>query len=175
MTLLARIPVLETDRLIMRSPTLSDVDAEAEFFSSDRSTYVGGPLPREQVWRAVAAMIGHWVLRGFGLWALEDKANGAYCGRAGLWAPEGWPEKEIAWTLMGPAEGRGLAYEAALKAREHAYHALGWTTAISMIAVNNHRSRNLAERLGATQESEFIHERSGPALIYRHPGPDALT
>jgi hypothetical protein len=30
------------------------------------------------------AEIGHWFIRGYGFWAVEEKATGAYCGQVGL-------------------------------------------------------------------------------------------
>ncbi len=168
------IPTLETDRLILRAPKLEDLDAECEFFASEQAEFVGGRMPREQVFRVIATFIGHWSLRGFGFWGVEDKSTGRYVGHIGLWYPEGWPEQEIGWGVLKWAQGKGMAFEAAVRARQHAYETLGWTTAISLIAPENTRSRALAERLGATAESTFRHERLGESLIYRHPAPEAL-
>lgn len=127
------IPTLETERLILRAHREEDIPAEEAFFAAGRSGFVGGPLPREQVWRSVAGFLGHWALRGYGFWAIEEKASGGYAGRAGLWYPAGWPEPEIGWTLMDGYEGKGIACEAALGARRYAYEVLGWKTAISMV------------------------------------------
>ncbi|SMH50799.1 GNAT family N-acetyltransferase [Maritimibacter sp. HL-12] len=164
------IPTLETERLFLRALREDDVAEETAFFASERSALVGGPLTRDQVWRVVAAMIGHWALRGFGFWALEEKASGRYLGRVGLWAPDGWPEPELGWTLMAHAEGRGFAREAALTARAFAYDHLGWTTAISLIAAGNTRSETLASRLDATLERAWLHPVHGAMNIWRHPG-----
>jgi RimJ/RimL family protein N-acetyltransferase len=60
-----------------------------------------------------------------------------------------------------------------MAARDYAYDTLGWTSAISLIASDNHRSRALAERLGATRDGDFAHERFGRMQVWRHPGPDA--
>ncbi len=168
------IPTLETDRLILRAPRASDLDAEVAFFASDRCAFVGGQMPREQVWRMLAAFLGGWALRGFGFFAIEDKATGDYLGRAGPWYPAGWPEREIGWTLMNGAEGRGIAYEAAMTTRAWAYDTLGWKTAISMILHGNTRSVALAEKMGAVLERDFDHDRFGPCHIFRHPTPEAL-
>lgn len=169
------IPTLQTERLILRAHKLEDIEHEVEFFKSDRSHHVGGPLGEEQVFRAVMGFIGHWALRGYGFWAVEEKATGKYIGRVGLWFPVGWPEKEIGWTLMNGAEGKGFAYEAALAARAHAYKTLGWKTAISMILHGNTRSIALAEKMGAVLDSDFEHERFGPCHIYRHPNPEVAS
>lgn len=169
------IPTITTERLTLRPFAEADIDFEADFYTTERSKFVGGPLPREQVWRMVAAMLGHWHLRGYGFWAVEETATGRFAGHAGMWFPDGWPEREIGWLLMGWAEGRGFAHEAAKAARMYAYETLGWTTAISLIATANTRSIALAERLGATYESVFEHERLGQSLIYRHPSAHDLA
>lgn len=170
----ADIPVIETERLRLCAPAAHHIAAEAAFMASDRAQFVGGPLDAEQTWRSWAGVIGHWVLRGYGFWAVEDRATGDYYGHVGCWCPEGWPEPEIGWSVMANAEGKGIAREAAIAARDHAYGAFGWTTAISLIAPQNARSIALAERLGATLESTFEHVRFGRTLIYRHPAPEAL-
>ncbi len=169
------VPTLETERMFLRALREQDFEEEAAFFATERSQFVGGPLPRDQVWRAVAGMIGHWALRGFGFWALEEKTSGRYLGRAGLWCPDGWPERELGWTLMEHAEGQGFAREAALAARAFAYDTLGWTTLISLIAAGNTRSEALATRLGARPERDWIAPAGWPAVIWRHPGPEAAA
>jgi RimJ/RimL family protein N-acetyltransferase len=166
------IPTLETERLFLRALRAEDFEAEADFFASERSRSVGGPLARDQAWRVVAAMIGHWHMRGFGFWALEEKASGRYLGRVGLWQPHGWPDREIGWTLMDHAEGQGFAHEAALVARAYAYDTLGWTTMISLIEAGNLRSEALARRLGARREGAFLHPSGIPLNIWRHAGPN---
>ena len=168
------IPTLETDRLILRAPSINDFEAEVEFFASPRAAGVGGTQTPDQVWRYLAFHIGHWAFRGYGMFAIEDKASGDYLGRSGPYFPESWPEPEIGWTVMGPAEGRSIAFEAATRARQFAYETLGWRTAISLIAASNQRSQALAKRLGAHLESAYIHPQYGDMQVYRHPAPEAL-
>ena len=103
------IPVLETERLILRANRLEDFESYAEFYATDRAAHRGGVKNRTQAFLMFMAEIGHWHLRGYGFWALEEKSTGRYLGRAGLWCPDGWPEREIGWTLMDHAEGRGFA------------------------------------------------------------------
>jgi RimJ/RimL family protein N-acetyltransferase len=168
------IPTLETQRLVLRAPSEADFEADVAFFASDRSANIGGPFPPDLVWRKLAAILGHWVLRGYGLWSVDEKATGSYCGRVGLHYPNGWPEPEIGWRLVADAEGRSIAYEAALAARNHAYETLGWSTAISLIGPGNTRSVALAQRLGATREPDYVHPSYGTLETYRHPSPQAL-
>ena len=173
---LVGVPVIETARLRLRAPCLADFEVEAGYWASDRSAFTGGPMGRPRAWRVLAALIGHWAMRGYGWWTLEERSGedraGAVVGRVGLWFPEGWPEPEIGWTLFTGAEGQGYATEAAAAARAHAYGALGWRTAISLIDAGNHRSEAVARRLGARPEGEFDHFGEWRARVWRHPAAE---
>lgn len=169
--LFAAIPVIETERFLLRGYRPDDIEAFAAFYASPRSRYVGGPMTAELACRAFMTYAGHWHVRGYGRWMVEEKATGATLGNVGLWYPDGWPEPEIGWTLFEGAEGRGVAHETALAARAYAYGTLGWSTAISLIASDNARSRALAERLGAVRDGDFTHERYGNLQVWRHPSP----
>ena len=167
-----QVPVLMSQRLILREPRLADFDTFAAFSASPRAGFVGGPMDRAQAWRRFAGGVGHWVLRGFGLWTIEDRATGAVAGRTGLIAHEGWPETELGWQIYDGFEGQGYAHEAAMLARDHALRVMGLPPMISLIAPANSRSRRLAERMGAVieRETELLGQ---PCLIYRHPRGDA--
>ena len=41
----------------------------------------------QETWRAITGWIGHWALRGYGMWAVEERDSGAVVGRAGLVLP----------------------------------------------------------------------------------------
>ncbi len=92
---LAGVPVLETERLRLRGPKLSDFETYAAFTSSPRAAFVGGAVPRVQAWRAFGHLTGHWALRGYSMFIIADKATDAPLGMSGPYFPEGWPEPEI--------------------------------------------------------------------------------
>lgn len=169
------IPVLRTERLILRGPEARDFEPVAAFLASERAAHVGGVRPRHRAWITFAALVGHWELRGYGMWSLEVPATGAFVGMVGLYDPEGWFAPEIGWWIVAPAfEGKGYAREAAVAARRYAYEIVGWREAFSVIAPANLRSIALAERLGATLDRTVAADAGGPALIYRHPSPETL-
>ena len=149
-------PVLRTQRLILRAPGPRDVGAFTDFVTSDRARFVGGPLTEPgRAWRTWGTMIGHWVMRGFGMFTIVRSDDDAPIGMAGPWFPDAWPEREIGWTIWSAdAEGRGYAAEAAAAARDFAFSHLGWTTAVSYIDAQNARSIALAQRLGATLDKD---------------------
>ena len=168
-------PTLETERLLFRTfRHETDFEAYAAFYASEQARYYGGPLDRALAWRAAAAMMGHWIIRGYGPWAIEEKATGDFIGMVGLWYPEGWPEREITWALIANKQGQGFAYEAAIRARRYAYETLGWDQVYSCISEGNNASTRLAERLGAVLERRQEHPTRGSYLIYRHMSPAAL-
>lgn len=167
-------PVLRTERLVLRGFDGRDVEGFAAFFATERSRFVGGPIGRDDAWKVLARVIGHWTLRGFGTFAITLKgAEDRAIGMAGPWFPEGWPEPEIGWMLWDPLlEGRGYAREAAEATRGWAYDTLGWTTAVSYISPENPRSLRLAERLGARPDPSVILPDADPCIAYRHPAPE---
>ena len=171
---LADTPVLETERLILRAPMPQDFDAWAGFAASNRSKYAGGRLDRALAWRAFGHLVGHWALRGYGMFAVTAKGDDTAFGIVGAYFPEGRPERELGWTIWDDDhEGCGFAFEAASSARRFVYEVLGWDTAVSYIHRKNARSIALAERLGATADPNA--ERLSPEdLVFRHPAPEDL-
>ncbi|MEM8871250.1 MAG: GNAT family N-acetyltransferase [Pseudomonadota bacterium] len=167
------IPPLTTDRLILRAPRQSDFEAYAAFRASPRARFVGGPYDRAQSYQQLAALIGQWALRGYGRWMVADRTSDTPLGVVGIYHPEDWPEPEVAWSVFGTGEGRGIAHEAARAARTYAYDILGMSALISMVDPANTRSVNLAKRLGATYERDFQHPSYGTMYIWRHPSPGA--
>lgn len=169
------IPTLETDRLILRGPEPRDCGGFIDFFTSGRAAYVGdGPTSIGKAWRTFALELGHWQLRGFGSWAVTLRGSDTALGLVGGWHPVDSPEQEIGWLLWQAAEGKSIAYEAAIAARKYLYERLGWETAVSYIDPENARSIALAKRLGATLDPTAICKDAGD-LVYRHPAPEALA
>lgn len=165
------IPVIETERLILRAPELRDLDAYAAHKGSDRSRHEGGPYTPTQVWHEFIGGLGHWMVRGYGCWAIEEKATGRFAGLAGVTRHLNYPEDELGWTLVAEAEGRGIAHEASITARDHARAHLGRDELVSYIDPDNARSIRLAERLGATRDPDAATPDHAGCLVFRHPNP----
>ncbi|MEO7041487.1 MAG: GNAT family N-acetyltransferase [Gemmatimonadaceae bacterium] len=159
--------ILETARLRLRQFQASDIDAYAELCADPEvMRYLGpqGPLSREDAWRQLSLWRGHWELRGYGMWAVEERATRAFVGRVGLHYPEGWPDHELGWALSRSFWGRGYAYEAAKAALTIAFVDLRWSRIVSLIDPSNQRSIRLAGRLGESFESEIQLRGSRVAL-----------
>jgi RimJ/RimL family protein N-acetyltransferase len=171
MSITLTIPTLTTDRLTLRAPQPADFDRYAAFRNGPRSQSVGGPFTRSQAFHQFCALTGHWQMRGFGRWIVADIETDVALGVVGLYHPDAWPEPEIGWTVFDDAEGRGIAREAALATRRHAYETLGWQTVMSGINAENTRSLALAARLGARYDGDFVDPQYGTIQIWRHPSP----
>jgi RimJ/RimL family protein N-acetyltransferase len=130
-----------------------------------RYLLVGRTFSREESWEHMAAILGHWHLRGYGLWAVEHREEGELIGRIGFLCPEGWPGFELAWTLARPYWGSGYATEGARAALAHGFLQLNRERIISLIHPENKRSIKLAERLGESLR-DTIEIRGKRVLLY---------
>ncbi len=167
---------LETQRLILRKPKASDLDAAMAFFASDRSVGVGGPLQDGQAWRGFAAEIGHWEIHGYGMWVVTRKGDDTALGMIGPWYPAGWPEKEIGWMIWDESvEGTGIATEAAKAIIDHTWSVLKWDTIVNYIGPDNNRSIALAEKLGAKRDPNAAVPDGKDCFVYRHTKPEHLS
>ena len=153
-------PTLTTEHLTLRMPRLADFEPRADFASSNRSIWEGGPLDRASTWRIFASEVGQWPLMGYGPFSVDDRVTGAYLGEVGIYHPSHYPEPELGWFVIPAAEGRGVAAEAALCAMHWARHTFGWDRLVNYIAPGNARSIALALRLGGVIDQSL-------------PGPDA--
>jgi RimJ/RimL family protein N-acetyltransferase len=167
------IPELETERLRLRAFRNEDLDAYAPMCADPevmRYLGTGVTLSRDDAWRSMASFLGHWALRGYGMWALEEKATGALVGRAGFLNPEGWPGFELGWTLGRAYWGRGFATEAARRALDFAFTDLDQPRVISLIRPANTPSMRVAERLGEVRVGE-IELLGAPCYVYEARRP----
>ena len=162
--------VIRTPRLTLRRFTPDDLEAMAPILADARVMEFSlmGPLSRERTraWlceRVLASYERH----GWGPWAVVQRENDALIGFCGLLHQEiaGKPEVEVAYRLHPDAWGRGLATEAAVAVRDHAFGPLRIDRLISIIEPANVRSIRVAEKNGMSLEKETVfHER--PVRIY---------
>ena len=169
------VPELLTARLRLRGFRQDDFEAYAAMVADPEVTRFladGRPLSRFDAWRQMAMFAGHWALRGFGIWAVEERESGAFIGRIGCFEPEGWPGFEIGYTLARQAWGRGYAREAAAASLAYARETLGRREVISIIRPDNAASIRVATSLGAVP-AETVEFFGAPAVVYRYPEPPA--
>lgn len=109
-----------------------------------------------------ARVLDHWARHGFGFWAVAawqpSSVPSGLLGFVGVhyptFAPELASRPEIGWRLARPAWGHGLATEAALAVRDHAFATRALAELISIIDPHNARSRRVAAKLGMVLEGQ---------------------
>ncbi|MEO0819038.1 MAG: GNAT family N-acetyltransferase [Pseudomonadota bacterium] len=172
-----RFPTLATERLTLRPPEARDLNAYMAYFTNaDASAWSGGPLRPDQVWRRLAEDIGHWQLKGFGLWMLVRRDDGQVVGATGLWHPEGWPRHELTWWLLPGSRGAGLAQEASRAIIAFAVNSLGWPSVETHIRDENRPAHRLAQSLGATVIARETFPDGRERDVYRFaPAPGAAA
>ncbi|WP_207060929.1 GNAT family N-acetyltransferase [Motiliproteus sp. SC1-56] len=161
---------LETERLILRQFRDEDWKDLHHYYSSAEATKftVGREFTEGETWRTMCGMVGHWQVRGYGPYALEEKSSGRVLGTAGFWYPNDWPSPEIKWALAPEHWGKGYASEAARAVQNAGLSHLPDISLISFINAENTASIRLAHAIGAKFEKEVLF-RGANWHIYRHP------
>ncbi len=163
-----RIPTaLTTQRLVLRRFQESDQEALFELYGDPECTRytLGKPVERWEVWRIIAANLGHWELRGYGPYAVVEKTSGTLIGPVGLNYPGDWPEPELLYSLSRRFWGNGYASEAGFAVKQLAAKELGWKRLISLVHPENVRSKAVVRRLGGELE-KTITLRGGQNEVY---------
>ena len=114
------IPVLETERLILRAPRLADFPDHAAMWAHPRTTrdFDGYVFEEEMCWLRFQRSLGQWHLFGFGPWSLQEKNGGRYLGSVGFFHAKRAIEiayrdaPEAGWVIVPDRHGEGLAREA---------------------------------------------------------------
>lgn len=169
----AHLPVLRTPRTVLRAPRLEDATLWCTILMDDAAGHLGGPFDLDDTFTDFVAAAGLWLLRGHGLWTVTDHDD-AVLGFVLIGFEPGDREPELGFLFASHARGRGLAFEAALAARNHALEVLGLPGLVSYIAPSNTASRALVGRLGARFEGLADWDNDpAPAEIWRHRRDEA--
>lgn len=141
--------MIETSRLRLRrlrasdEPALIALDSDAEVMR-----YIGirGGTP-EQIVSRVRERIGTDD-GALGWWLVEDKADGAFQGIAGLLPmPEG-PDIELAYRFARATWGRGVATDAAIALTDYAFRGARLARLVAVTFPENSASRRVLEKAG---------------------------
>ena len=162
-------PTLTTARLRLRRPYAEDLSAYRAHYTSDRSVFQGGPYSTQQCFERLAAMIGHWELRGFGRYVIELDGQGI--GHVGPLQIDDASAPELTWSLWHQDfEGNGYASEGADAVAQHLLKDCGWSRLVVLIQPENVRSMRVAERLGARLTGERAPDWYAGAKVYQLGG-----
>lgn len=148
-------PVIETDRLRLRSGRLSDKDVHIAMWADERVTrFIGGePRAPEVSWGKFLSLAGLWPVMGFGYWVFADKVSDRLIGQGGLsYFCRGIPEledvPEAGWAFDADHWGAGYATEAMTAILEWADAHLDAKDVRCIIDPGNEASERVSAKLG---------------------------
>ena len=153
---------METERLILRRLTPSDLDDLAALYADPAvMRYYPSTRTRDDTRQRLDGMLAHYEARpGTGLWATIHKADGRFIGRCGLLIQnmDGHEELEVGYMLAKEYWGRGLATEAARAIRDYGFRTFSNVPRlISLIRPENRPSERVAERNSMRPVREITH------------------
>jgi len=166
---------LQTERLLLRSWRPED---RTPFAALNADPEVMRHFPALMTRRESDAFADrieeHMEREGWGLWAMEARASGAFLGFTGLARPgfeaPFMPAVEIGWRLARPAWGQGFATEAARAAAHFAFEGLELEQIVSLTVAANERSRAVMRRIGMQHDpdDDFDHPLVEQPHLRRH-------
>jgi ribosomal-protein-alanine N-acetyltransferase len=113
-----------------------------------------GARTREKTKNTIDAILRHWAKHGFGIWAVEHKADLRLIGWCGLQMLEKTPEVEVAYLLAKAYWNQGLATEAASAAIEHGFDHLKLERIVAIARPENVGSYRVMEKVGMKYEKD---------------------
>jgi RimJ/RimL family protein N-acetyltransferase len=166
--------VARTDLLTIRELSFDDVDALFEILGDAIAMeHYPAPKTRAETEAWIRWARDSYERNGFGLWAVERAADGAFLGDCGpmLQPVEGELVPEIGYHIVRREWGRGYATEAALACRDIVLGRLDFGRVVSIVAPENLASRRVGEKVHDSMR-EFTWERSGrPMCLYETRRP----
>ena len=140
------IPVLETERLVLRLPRLEDAKLIAQLANDRRIAENTRRIPHPYKLADAEAFIEH-VTRGGDELALVITRDDEPIGACGLAQLDG-PTPDLGYWLGAPYWGNGYATEAARAVIDYAFTALGHEALQAGARVTNPASRRVLEKCG---------------------------
>ena len=168
-----KTPRLETERLILRLPSEDDTPAYVAFYAdAEASSFYGGPLGPVAAWSRMARDVGHWHLRGYGMFSVIERESGKMVGGCGLYWPTGWPRPELTWWIPPEARRKGYAHEASRAVIDWGYDDLGWDLVETHADDHNRAAHGLIRALGGIEIAREVFPDGVERSVFRLPKGD---
>ena len=130
--------------------------------------FLTGPPTREQLEARTKIHEQIWADRGYGMFAVLEKATDRFVARVGAMTTPETGRIEIAWSTIKDAWGRGYAAEAAKASIDFTFANSTLEALDCYLRPDNHASRRVAEKVGFPyRDTRFLYDR--PLRYYRMP------
>ncbi len=164
--------IITTPRLELCRLTPGDLDALYALYSDAATmTFIGDgtTATKEETAEALLQAIEEFELDGYGAMAAVSRTSGQMIGRCGhkRWEVDGKEQIEVGWMIHPDHTGQGLASEAGIALRDHAFEALDLGHVISVIQPGNLASIRVAENVGETYWRDWTTPRGKDVVLYR--------
>jgi len=142
-------PIIETNRLQLRLFEQSDVEQLYLLYSDPEvMRYMRGTRTREQAEKHIQDFAQQYAKTGFTLWAVEQKTDGQFVGRVGLWHLDGTQEVELGYVIAKPHWGKGIATEASVACLDLGFRRLALEFIAAIAVPENSASLRVMSKLG---------------------------
>ena len=172
-----QVPVLETERLLLRGHCLEDFPSSAAMWANPEvSRFIREqPFTAEETWARLLRYVGHWSLLGYGYWVIVEKSTGKFIGETGFAdfhrdihpSLEGMPE--AGWVLDAHAHGKGYATEAVRAVLAWGDAHFPATRTACIIAPENVPSIRLAAKCGYREFQHTTYHEQPTIMFARDP------
>ncbi len=171
------LPILETERLILRPFQIDDVPAW-HLMQQDpeitRYTGDGGVVSEQEMENRIREhVLGDYKKHGFGRWIVVHKEDNCIIGFTGLKYIPDMDVVDLGYRFARKYWGQGIATEASIAALDFGFNELELEKIVAYIIPENIGSQKVLEKLGFTyvrefyEEDELEHEYALTAIEYK--------
>lgn len=150
------LPVLETERLVLRRLTTDDAQFMLELLNDPAFIEHIGDKGVRTVADAQAYLLSGPIASygqfGYGLYRVELRESGERIGMCGLLKRESLPDTDIGFAYLPRFRSQGYALEAAAAVLDYARRTVGLKRILAIVSPANERSIRLLEKLGLSFE-----------------------
>jgi len=150
------VPLLETERLLLRQLTTDDAEFIFELLNDPSFIQNIGDRHIQTIDDACAYIVNgpvkSYEKNGFGLYLVVLKDTNESIGMCGLIKREGLEDVDIGYALLPRFWAKGYAIEAARATREYAKNVIGLKRIVAIVDPANQGSIRVLEKLGLRYE-----------------------
>jgi RimJ/RimL family protein N-acetyltransferase len=158
-------PRIETERLVLRPWTETDVWSALEIYGDEQVTrWLTPAMDRVLDEPGMRAVLAGWKqdVAPAGHWAIELRDTGQVVGGVAMLRLAPWEDLEVGWQLARQAWGNGYAAEAGVALIDWTMHHADVDEVFALVSLHNDRAAATAKRMGMEligETDQYHHNR----------------